>query len=386
MADSAHDKTLPATPRKISKAREQGQVPRSRDLGHFAAFFVAALGFVLAAPHIGEDLRKLLATGLRFDAAVVANPQAMAGRMATFVWEALWVIVPLGLVMAVVGLVSSVASGGWNFSWKAMEPKWERFNPISGVGRMFSLDQVGPLLKTCGLAVVLGVVAALYMRSHVGDFAHSLAIPLPAAIAHVGDTLMAGLLLLILALGAFALVDVPLQRFLWAKRLRMSHTEVKQENKDVEGNAEVKSKIKVRMREMANRRMLAAVPGADVVVMNPTHFAVALKYEEGGMAAPRVIAKGADLMAFRIRDAAHAAGVPVLQSPPLARALYAHVEVDREIPAALFAAVAQVLAWVYQLRAALSGQGPAPSTLPDLPVPPDMDPRNRRTAAEVEPA
>ena len=119
MADSAQDKTLPATPRKISKAREEGQVPRSRDLGHFAAFFAAAIGFALAAPQIGESMKRLLATGLRFDAAVVANPQAMAGRMATFVWEALWIIVPLGLLLAAVGVVATVASGGWNFSWKA---------------------------------------------------------------------------------------------------------------------------------------------------------------------------------------------------------------------------------------------------------------------------
>jgi flagellar biosynthetic protein FlhB len=167
---------------------------------------------------------------------------------------------------------------------------------------------------------------------------------------------------------------VPLQRTLWRSRLKMSTQEAKQEHKDAEGNIEVKGKIKARMREMARRRMLAAVPKADLVVMNPTHYAVALKYDEAAMAAPRVVAKGADLLALKIRDVARDAGVPVLQAAPLARALYAHTELDQEVPAKLFSAVAQVLAYVYQLRAALAGRGAMPRDLPEIAVPPEMDP------------
>ena len=184
-------------------------------------------------------------------------------------------------------------------------------------------------------------------------------------------------MLVLLALALFAAVDVPLQRQLHAMRLKMSHQELKQEHKEVEGNGEVKAKVRARMREMAQRRMLAAVPTADLVVMNPTHYAVALKYDEGKMGAPRVVAKGADLMAMRIRDTAKDAKVPVLQAPVLARALYAHAEVDREIPAALFAAVAQVLAYVYQLRAALAGRVGLPGALPELNVPAELDPHNK---------
>lgn len=169
-------------------------------------------------------------------------------------------------------------------------------------------------------------------------------------------------------------IDVPLQRLMLANRLKMSHQEAKQEHKEAEGNMEVKGRIKQRMREMARKRMLAAVPTADLVVMNPTHFAVALKYEEGRAAAPRVVAKGADLLAFKIRDIAREHKVPVLQAPPLARALYAHTKVDHEIPARLFSAVAQVLAYVYQLRAALAGRGAWPADLPPIAVPPDLDP------------
>ena len=166
--------------------------------------------------------------------------------------------------------------------------------------------------------------------------------------------------LILLALAAFAAVDVPLQKRLHAERLKMSHQELKQEHKELDGNAEVKGKVRARMREMTKRRMMAAVPKADLVVMNPTHYAVALKYDDETMGAPRVVAKGADLLALRIRDLAEGASVPVLEAPVLARALYAHAELDREIPAALFAAVAQVLAYVYQLRAALRGQVPMP--------------------------
>ena len=187
-----------------------------------------------------------------------------------------------------------------------------------------------------------------------------------------------GLLLIVLVV--FAAIDVPLQRQMMAKRLKMSHQEAKQEAKEAEGNIEVKGRIKARMREMAKKRMLAAVPLADLVVMNPTHYAVALKYDQAGMAAPRLVAKGADLMAIKIRDLAREHGVPVLQAAPLARALYTHTEVDREIPARLFAAVAQVLAYVYQLRAALAGRGPAPAELPPIAVPPDLDPLLADTA------
>ena len=198
----------------------------------------------------------------------------------------------------------------------------------------------------------------------------------PADFLYLGEggrLLLSGLLLLVGVLAVFALVDVPLQRQLLRRRLRMSIEEVKKEMKEVEGNAEVKGKMKLRMREMVGRRMLAAVPRADLVVMNPTHYAVALKYDEATMAAPRVVAKGADLLALRMRDLARDAKVPVLQAPPLARALYAHCEVDREIPARLFGAVAQVLAWVYQVRDALAKGRPAPAMPPMPEVPAEMD-------------
>jgi flagellar biosynthetic protein FlhB len=286
----------------------------------------------------------------------------------------------MGLLMMGVGVAASVACGGWNFSWKAMEPKFSKLDPISGVARLFSASQIGMTLKACLLALVLGVVGAVYLGQHWMEHAALLRLPLPAALAEGGRLVMGGLVLLLVVLALFALVDVPLQRQLLLRRLRMTVEEMKKEYKEVEGNAEVKAKLKVKMREMASRRMLAAVPKADLVVMNPTHFAVALRYDEATMAAPRVVAKGADLLALRIRDIARDAHVPVLQAPPLARALYAHCELDAEVPARLFTAVAQVLAWVYQVRDAMAAGRPAVQSAPEPEVPADLDPLN--TAAD----
>jgi flagellar biosynthetic protein FlhB len=383
MADSAQDKQLPATERRIQKAREEGQAPRSRDLGHFAACFIGGLAIVLLAPPFVAWMSRTLTAGLRFDASTLRSAETMSERLGANTLVFVLASLPMGLLMVAVGIGAALASGGWNLSFKALQPKLDKFNPVTGFGRLFSSDQLIQTAKACGLALALGAVAALYLQFNLPRFVQSLALPLPAALAHAGTTIWGGLVAMLFVLGAVALIDVPLQRFLFLKRLRMSHQEVKEEHKDAEGNTEVKGKMKVRMREMANRRMLAAVPKADVVVMNPTHFAVALKYDEASMAAPKVVAKGADLMAMRIRDAAQAAKVPVLQAPPLARALYAHAELDREIPAALFAAVAQVLAWVYQLRRALAGQGPSPQAPTGVEIPEGLDPLQPRKPATL---
>ena len=377
MADQdAQDRNLPASARKLQKAREQGQVPRSRDLGHFAAIAVGGAVLVAAMPWATGWLKAHLAQALQFDARTVANPQAMLERLAELTATMMWMVLPLGLLMTLVAVGVSAASGGLNFTLEPLQPKFAFLNPIAGVGRLFSRQQLIETLKACVLALILGTIGALYLKAHVGDFASLLGMSLPAAVESGASTVLGGLALLVLALAAFAGIDVPLQRKLHADRLKMSHQEAKQEHKESEGNQEVKGKQKAKMREVSRRRMLAAIPKADLVVMNPTHYAVAIKYEDGKMAAPRVVAKGVDLLALKIRDLAKGAQVPVLEAPMLARALYAHTKLDQEIPQALFAAVAQVLAYVYQLRAALAGRGPAPGALPELPVPPELDPHN----------
>lgn len=382
MADQgAQDRNLPASERKLRKAREDGQVARSRDLGHFAAVGAALMFFAALAPEAATRLRTLLASGLRFDHDAVARPAAMLERLGEFGFQFVAIVLPVGAVMMAAALFSGIALGGWNFTWKALAPKFSKLNPITGLPKMLSADKLIDTLRTCLLALVLGIAGGFYLAQRFDVFASTLTLPLPGAIAAAGHAMLLGVGCLVLVLAAFTAVDMPLQKFQHAKRLRMSHKEAKEEHKELEGNQEIKAKQKVRMREVANRRMLAAVLKADLVVMNPTHYAVALKYDEDKVGAPKVVAKGADLMAMRIRDTAKDAKVPVLQAPVLARALYAHAELDREIPVALYGAVAQVLAYVYQLRAAASGRAPQPGALPELAVPVELDPHHQAEPA-----
>lgn len=377
MAETAQDRKLPATQRRIEKARGEGQVARSRDLGHLGALGAGVGLLAVFAPDVTAWLNRLVADALRFDAAQLAHAGTMVERLSASSQHALALLLPLFALVVVVALAGGALAGGWNLTWEPLQPKFEKLNPLAGLKRVFAGPQLVDTLKACLLATVLGGAAALVLSRQWTLHAQLLAMPLPAALAEGGRLLLSGLLLLVGVLAVFALVDVPLQRQLLRRRLRMSIEEVKKEMKEVEGNAEVKGKMKLRMREMVGRRMLAAVPRADLVVMNPTHYAVALKYDEATMAAPRVVAKGADLLALRMRDLARDAKVPVLQAPPLARALYAHAEIDQEIPAVLFGAVAQVLAWVYQLRAAMAGRGAMPDEPPALPVPAELDPHHK---------
>ena len=377
MAEQASDRHLPATERKIQKAREEGQVARSRDLDHLLVLGVASLGLAGSAPLMGEWLQRLLLNGLHFNRASLASPALMIEQLALMSFNALAFVLVVGGVLSLAAVAASLLTGGWNFTWQPLAPHWSKLNPLSGLVRMVSMQHLGGLLKASLLALVLGVVGGVYFKSQILNFAALGAMPLPAALAGCAELMVGCVPWLLLPLIVFAVVDVPLQRELLMRRLRMSFEEVKKENKDVEGNVQVKAKIRLRMREMANRRMLAAVPSADLVVMNPTHYAVALKYDEGSMAAPRVVAKGADLVALKIRDVAREAGVPVLQNPPLARALFAHSELDAEIPTALFNAVAQVLAWVFQLRHAGVQKSALLAKPPQPVVPPELDPANK---------
>jgi flagellar biosynthetic protein FlhB len=367
--DSA-DRNLPASARKIRKARQEGNVPRSRDLGHFVAMGLAAALLFTVMPWLTSYSRHLLADGLTFDHSVIANPQLAGEHAVGLFTRGLMVVLMVGGLFMAAGVGANIAFGGWNMTLKAVTPDFARMNPISGIARMFSFNQLVTVLKASLLAIAVGFAGTLYLKNHFADLGGVLTAELPQGLASVGRTLGAGFLSMLLVLAAWAGVDVFWQKKTYLDKLKMSREEQKQEHKESEGNAEVKAKMKQKMREMARRRMMKAVPAADIVVMNPTHYAVALKYDQAAMGAPRVVAKGTDRLAMRIRDLARDAGVPVLEAPPLARALYTHVDIDGEVPALLFAAVAQVLAWVYQLRAAPSLNLRAPS----VSVPPELDP------------
>jgi len=373
--DSAQDKQLPATARKLQKAKEEGQVVRSKDLGHFLVVLVATGVLMGLTPVWMNHMQKLLNVGLRFDARTVAAPEMMVQRLSAWALEGLIVVIPFAIGIAFASVAASVLAGGWVMSFKVLQPKFSTLNPISGIGRVFSKQQLIDALKASLLGLILGVAGVMFLYKAWPRMVDLLAMPLPAAIATLGSTLAEVMGSMLLVIAAFALLDWPLQKFLFAQRMRMSHQDVKEEFKQQEGNQEVKGRIKQLMREQARKRMLAAVPTADLVVMNPTHYAVALKYDEASMGAPRVVAKGLDLVALKIRDIATEHRVPVLEAPPLARALYANTELEQEVPVALYTAVAQVMAYVFQLRQALTGQAPMPGNLPDLEVPRELDPQ-----------
>jgi flagellar biosynthetic protein FlhB len=369
MADNA-DRNLPASAKKIRKARQEGNVPRSRDLGHFVAMTLAAALLFTVMPSLTSYAQRLLHDGLTFDRSVIANPQAAGEHALGLFTRGLVIVTIVGGAFTAAGVGSNIAFGGWNLTMKAVAPNFGKLNPISGIARMFSFHQLVSVLKASLLAIAVGFAGTIYLKNHFADLGGVLTAELPDGLATVGRTLGAGFLMMLLVLAAWAAVDVFWQKKTYMDKLKMSREEQKQEHKESEGNVEVKAKMKQKMREMARRRMMKAVPAADIVVMNPTHYAVALKYDQQAHGAPRVVAKGTDRLAMRIRDLARDAGVPVLEAPPLARALYTHVEIDGEVPTVLFAAVAQVLAWVYQLRAAPNLNLRAP----DVAVPPELDP------------
>jgi len=273
-------------------------------------------------------------------------------------------------------VAGSLSVGGWVWTSKLLAPDLTRLDPMRGLKRMVSGEALLQLLKVVLLAAVLLAVGAWQASARLDQMAQYGAFALPAALLHAATDLKTALWPVLGVLIALALVDGPMQWFLFRRRMRMTRQEAKEEFKESEGDPHIKGRIRAKQRALAQRRMLTEVPTADVVVTNPTHFAVALNYKDGVMAAPRVVAKGADLWAARIRDLAQEHRVPILEAPPLARALYRHVEVDQEIPADLYAAVAQVLAWVYQLSLYESGRA-VPPQKPSVVLPPGLDPQER---------
>ena len=379
--ESSQDKSLPATARKLQKTRDNGQTSRSRDLGHLAVLGVGALMVVLGGPTLMHHLRIAMGQQLSFGASTVLTPALMVERLADMAAIGAMGCIVFALVINVASIGATLFSGGWVFSTKPIMPQFSRINPLSGLGNVFSKQQIITTLKNVVLTLILGTVGWFHIRSGITELSTMPALGGPAALAQVGDWIVQGLLMLMVVVFAIALIDVPLQKFLFLQRLKMSHQEVKQEHKESEGSPELKGKIRQKQREIAQRASIQAVPKADFVVTNPTHYSVALRYDDQTMAAPQVVAMGADLVALKIREVAKAHDIPVLESPMLARALYAHAEIDQTIPSTLYTAVAQVLAYVYRLKAAMHGQGEAPGALVQPHVPPELDPHTQRAAA-----
>jgi len=374
MDSSSQDRNLPASERKLQKARDDGQVSRSRDLSHLAVLGTGALTLMTLAPLMFDRLKTQLSLQLSFNASTVTHPEAMLTRMQDMVALGLLGCVIFAAITTVVVMLSTVAIGGWVNSLKPIAPDFSRLNPLTGLGRMFTKDKFTEVLKMLFITIVLFALGISYLSSSLHSLATLVLQPSPAAIRHLTEWLTSGMSLLLVVILLVAMVDVPLQAFLHKSKMKMSQQEVKQENKESDGNPQMKGKLRQRQREIAQGNSIGAVPKADFILMNPTHFAVAIKYDEATMRAPQVVSKGADLLAMKIRDIAKHHAIPVLQSPMLARALYANAELDQDIPASLFTAVAQVLAYIYRLKAAMRGDGPMPGEPPQPFVPPELDP------------
>jgi flagellar biosynthetic protein FlhB len=267
---------------------------------------------------------------------------------------------------------------------KPISPDFSRINPLTGFGRLFTKEKVTEIVKMSMITCVLFALCLGYLSASLHTISVLILQPSTAAIMHLTQWMTDGVGLLLLIILIIAVVDVPLQGFLHSSKMKMTQQEVKQEGKESDGNPEIKSRIRQKQRDIANGNSVSSVPKADFVLMNPTHFAVAIKYDEKTMSAPQVISKGADLLAMKIRDIAKKNNIPVLQSPILARALYTNAELNQEIPATLFTAVAQVLAYIYKLKAALRGDGPMPGDLQQPFVPPELDPLSKVVSIESQ--
>ena len=379
------EKTEPASSRRLEQAREQGQVARSTELNSFSSLLVSGGLLLFAGATLIDGMRTLFASGLQLDRASAFDVGVALSRLYEAMVGALWVIAPLLAASMLVALLAPMLLSGWLFSTDALQPKLSRLSPAAYLGRTFAWHGAVELIKAILKMVLLGAVVVAMLWKQKDAMAMLALEPIETALAHVGSMMTDAFVAVMLAMLLIVAIDVPFQIWNHIQQLRMTKEEVRQEGKETEGNPEVKGRIRAMQREMARRRMMSAVPKADVVVTNPTHYAVALQYLEGRMRAPQVVAKGTREVASRIIDLAREHNVPVLSAPPLARALHRHAEVGDGVPAALYAAVAVVLAWVYQLRLARGYGSVLPGAPTLLDVPADLDP-GPDTEAEAVPA
>ncbi len=382
MADSDLEKTEQPTGRRLEQAREDGQVARSRELTTYVGLMAGGVGLWLMGSSLSQQLTKLMRDSLTLDTELAFHSELLLPHLHTLTQETLLAFAPLLLIMLAAALLSPLLLNGWLFTLKPLQPNLGKLDPIAGLARFFSTHSLMELLKAIAKAMIVGGIGTWAIWHNRDAVILLMAQPLSAAIPQLGGlmwgvfiAIMGGMLLIVA-------VDVPFTLYEHNKKLMMTKEEIRQEAKETEGNPEVKGRIRSMQREMARRRMMSEIPTADVVVTNPTHFSVALRYTESGMRAPVVVAKGSHLLAAKIREIASANGVPILEAPPLARALYKHTELGDSIPEALYTAVAEVLAYVYQLRRYRKGGGEQPLEPHDLPVPAELDPANSAQGIE----
>lgn len=367
--DTGQDKTEEPTGKRLEDARKKGQVARSRELNTFVMLITSSVLLLFMGGYIGQGLIEIMQTQFQLSREVIFAPESTVTFFKQALIDGLLLIAPFLAVLTIAALIGPLALSGWVFSWEALAPKLEKLDPIKGMARLFALHGLIELFKALiKFLLVFGVAVVLY-RTFLNEFVGLSAEPLTQAIKHALFVIGLCFLVLSASMILIVMVDVPFQLWDHHKKLKMTRQEVRDEMKETQGNPEIKGRQRRVQMEMSQRRMMEEVPKADVIVTNPTHFAVALKYDQNSTDAPKVIAKGTDLIAAQIRNLAAGANVPILAAPPLARALYYSTELKQEIPQGLFLAVAQVLAYVYQLKTAKAYGWDEPLPPQDLPVP-----------------
>ena len=367
--EDGQEKTEEPTAKRLAESRKKGQVPRSKELNTMAVTLAGALALVGMGGHFVEGFRELMRGNFMLNREDIFDPLAMVHHLTDAIWDALWMLLPFFGVLMVVAVLASVALGGFAFSAEALAPKLDKLNPIKGMKRVFSVKGLVELLKALAKFWLIAGVTALMLWLSAEDLVSLSGMEVRQAMGEAGSLIGGALIILASTLILIALVDVPFQLWDHSRQLRMTKQEIRDEMKETEGRPEVKGHIRALQREMAQRRMMEEVPKADVVVTNPTRYAVALRYDQDGMMAPKVVAKGTELVAANIREVARENDVPLVESPMLARALYYHTELGDYIPAGLYLAVAKLLAYVFQLRVYLNEGGEKPPAPDNLTVP-----------------
>lgn len=371
-SESGADKSEEPTGKRLEESRKKGQIARSKELNTLAVTLTGTMALIIFGAYMGNVLMDIMRGNFSLPREVLMSERSMALYLLASGKEALLAMQPFLIALLIASIVGPIALGGWLFSTEALQPKASRMNPLAGLKRMFSVQALVELLKALAKFLVILAVALVVLSVDQDDLLAIANEPIEPAILHSLKVVGWSAFWLSCGLILIAAVDAPFQLWSHKQKLKMTKQEVRDEYKDTEGKPEVKGRIRQLQREMAERRMMQAVPQADVVITNPTHFAVALKYDPEKGGAPLLLAKGGDFLALKIREIAQEHKVMVLESPGLARAVYYSTELDQEIPAGLYLAVAQVLAYVYQLRQYQVGKGKRPGPLPDLPIPPDL--------------
>ncbi|WP_428637128.1 flagellar biosynthesis protein FlhB [Shewanella sp.] len=371
--DTSQEKTEEATPRRREQAREKGQVARSKELGTSAVLMSAAVGFAIVGPSLGQSLMVVMSNLFTMDRSEIFDTNSMFNIWQMVLSELAIPMASFVLFLAFIAFLGNVVLGGITFSVKAFMPKGSKMNPVSGFKRMFGVQALVELTKGIAKFSVVAIMAYLLLSYYFVDILTLSQGHLPGNVYNALDLLVWMFIILCSSTVIIVVIDVPFQIWNHNKQLRMTKQEIKDEYKDTEGQPEVKGRVRQMQREMAQRRMMAEVPNADVIVVNPEHYAVAVKYDVTKAAAPYVLAKGVDDVAFRIREIAREHDVAIVSAPPLARAIYHTTKIDQEIPEGLFTAVAQVLAYVFQLRQYQQKGGKRPTPIPlNQPIPDDL--------------